>query len=278
LAFIDDEKSVSASAPVELITITLPTTVFRYTNYDSDYVFGGNTYLAITGLRSSVTCTSTGSVQEVVLEMPVSTPFVRQHALASPLPAEMFVEIRRVQGVSGQSRIVWDGKIASVRTEGRMASLRIPSLMEEAIATQIPSVHFQVLCNHPLYSPRCGILRQTQGFDFTPTVLSASGLTVTVSSIFSKPDGWFDAGEIIRTSDGERRAVLSQVGTVLTLEHPFSSAPFPFATTLMTGCNKSVLTCRDKFNNVINFGGFPNISSDFVLLSRIMEVIRDAGR
>jgi uncharacterized phage protein (TIGR02218 family) len=38
---------------------------------------------------------------------------------------------------------------------------------------------------------------------------------------------------------------------------------------LSAGCNKLLTTCRDKFNNVVNFRGFPHVpGSDKVIAGR----------
>lgn len=272
MAFADDEKSVSSSAPVELYTFTLPTITYRLTNYDTDFVFGGNTYSAIPMQRTAVEGSAAEQAQEIVVTLPSSTPVVRNHVFGV-IPREMFLEVRRVQLVSGESSVVWDGKVTSVSVgteDGKsVARLRVPSVMDEAMSAQVPSAHYQRLCNHILYDARCRVLRTS--FDVVASVTAVSGVTVTVSTVGGNPDAWFRAGEVVRTSDGERRLVTKHFGTTLTLNAPFSAVVLPFAVTLFAGCDHTVHTCRDKFSNVVNFGGHPYISADFVSLSRLVQ-------
>jgi uncharacterized phage protein (TIGR02218 family) len=48
-------------------------------------------------------------------------------------------------------------------------------------------------------------------------------------------------------------------GTITTYEPFYYAVGVGDAYTMIPGCRKRLADCRDKFNNVINFGGFPNV-------------------
>lgn len=83
----------------------------------------------------------------------------------------------------------------------------------------------------------------------------------------SKPDGYFDNGVLTFTSGNN--AGLSCIvkehtaanGFKLFLPTAFTFAPGD-TFSIQAGCDKTLATCASKFNNVLNFGGFPHINTD----------------
>lgn len=270
MAFIDDEKSVSDSAPVELYTFTTNAGTFRRTSYDVDVIHGGNTFTAVPMERSSIEPNATDQAQEVTVSLPASDPVVRNHLLGI-LPRTFTCLVQRKQLVSGEVKTIWDGVVTAITVRDRTAELRIPSAMEDALAASVPSAYFQEFCNHLLYDVRCGIDRLN--FDLITAITSASGMTVTVASVGSNPDNYYRGGEVLRTADNDRRTILLQQGNVLTLNAPFPpTVGFPAAVTLYAGCDHTVETCLAKFSNTLNFGGHPYISVRFVAATRLREI------
>jgi hypothetical protein len=115
-------------------------------------------------------------------------------------------------------------------------------------------------CNHAHYDNGCQEPRGGAN-QISPTVasVSADGLTITISSIGGKPDQWAQFGEIVRVADGERRLVRSQIGTALVIDRRFLTLANGNALEVHAGCDHTVETCRDKFDNVTNFGGHPDL-------------------
>jgi hypothetical protein len=74
-----------------------------------------------------------------------------------------------------------------------------------------------------------------------------------------QPSQWATFGEVIRLSDGERRGILDQTGTTLTLDVPFRELVVGDALQVWAGCDLTIETCLAKFGNVPNFGGHPDI-------------------
>jgi uncharacterized phage protein (TIGR02218 family) len=133
---------------------------------------------------------------------------------------------------------------------------------------------FNTTCSADLGDARCKIdLTDAayRGNGTVETLIATSSFTV--SGLDGFDDGWFTAGKL--TFTGGANANLSiEVKT-----HGKNSAvsfdlwqamPQPIAagdTFIVTaGCDKHFTTCHDKFDNVINFRGFPQIpGNDFVI-------------
>jgi hypothetical protein len=75
---------------------------------------------------------------------------------------------------------------------------------------------------------------------------------------------YFAGGIVTMTSGaaaGLKADVLTMKGTTLQLLLPLGKRPSPGdAFTITPGCSKSAQTCQYKFSNIVNFGGFPDLS------------------
>lgn len=255
MAFEDDEQSVSDSAPIEIYEFTSPSTVYRYTSHDVDVTYDSDVYTAIPMLRSTIVRAGQGDPPELIIEMPTSTPIVAAY-VPGPAPRNLAVTLMRLQGANVESW--WDGIINAFSISKRTAKLRSPSLLDDPLTTSIPGISFQSLCNHPLYSTRCGVLRAD--FDQAATLSSVDGKDLVVSTVGGQADQWFKAGEVVHDASGERRLVVRQIGTAIKIASRFPSIAVSDALTLYAGCNHRLTTgCHDKFNNVFNFGGHHKI-------------------
>jgi len=257
MAFPEDEKSISDSAPVELYTFTIPGTVYRLTTHYKDFTFSGATYTAVPGMRGPVAVSSIDDPPSMQIEIPVSQAVIKDNWFSLP-PREMTLLITRVQQNSATSEQVYAGDVVNCEVTGRVARLRIPSSLDEPMRTNVPAAHTQKLCNHFLYDPEiCRVARAT--FEIAAVANVVNGVNITVSNVGGNPDQWFKAGEIYTTL--ERRMIIDQVGTVLKIEAPFRSLTAGGSVTLAAGCDHTVRTCKDKFNNVLNFGGHPHMDA-----------------
>jgi len=100
----------------------------------------------------------------------------------------------------------------------------------------------------------------------TNSAFSASGLD-------GFDDGWFTAGKLVFTSggnDGLSVEVKSHRNDGTVTVELWQAMPEPIASgdtfIVSAGCDKRFQTCHGRFNNTVNFRGFPNIpGNDFVV-------------
>jgi uncharacterized phage protein (TIGR02218 family) len=95
----------------------------------------------------------------------------------------------------------------------------------------------------------------------------------TASGLDAFDDGWFTAGKLSFTS-GSNAGLAVEVkshnkGSAMVIELWQAMAqPIQMgdAFVVIAGCDKRFATCHDRFNNVVNFRGFPHIpGNDFVV-------------
>jgi uncharacterized phage protein (TIGR02218 family) len=267
VTYAQDEESVSDGEPIELYEFIGPTATYRYTSNVVAVEYEGDTYAPTAGLgRSAFTGGSTQDPGTLEVQIGIAAQVVRDYGFATP-PRNLRLRIHRQQANSGAYQVGWDGTVIGIRPRGRTAVVRSSSQLGERLRTSLPSVVVQPTCNHFLYDAHCAVTR----IPFSLLVSGISGNTLTLNSTGGAPDDWFRAGEIVRDLDGERRTIVDQVGAVLTLFSTFGTLANGDAVTVYAGCDHTVQTCSDKFNNVVNFGGMPSIqpSNPFIFGIRL---------
>lgn len=262
MTFDDDERSVSQNRPIDLYTINTPTAVYRVTSHPTDVTYAGATYTATTMSRSDLYVTQqTG--REMVVYLPISHPLVQRFAATGIPEHSVTVTIVRMQAVSGQVIQQVSGFATALSVDGHVAMIRVPSVIDDAMKVRLPMVRAQRLCNHVLRDPQCSVDRFDTRFDVQPPALyivSQSGNVINVSTMDGHPDGWAQFGEAWHFTSGQYRMIVDQVGTTITLNVPFTNVANGDQLVIFAGCDHTVTTCRDKFDNVVNFGGMPNIN------------------
>jgi uncharacterized phage protein (TIGR02218 family) len=126
---------------------------------------------------------------------------------------------------------------------------------------KVPTRVIQSNCPWGFADSNCGLNAAT----YTHTFTAATGTTswVLVPSVaFSQPAGYFTQGVVKCTSGANNN--LSQAVKLhdssghLEVMYPWIFPPSVGDTfSVIAGCDKSVTTCNQKFNNQIHFGGMP---------------------
>jgi uncharacterized phage protein (TIGR02218 family) len=165
----------------------------------------------------------------------------------------------------------WIGTISQAgnafRTELRGLGQRI----------QMPVIDsYSAECRVDLFSAQCGANRASFDVDAAVTSLTDGTLGAAndnrsfYASALTQAAGWFAYGELWWTSganDGRKTEVRSFAGGRVELWEPMGlDIAVGDTFTIHAGCDKSKATCRDKFANVINFRGEPEVpGTDAVL-------------
>jgi uncharacterized phage protein (TIGR02218 family) len=128
-------------------------------------------------------------------------------------------------------------------------------------------------CSADLGDGRCTVNLANPAFCGAGAIVALGGTSMfTASGLTAFADGWFTAGRLEWTSGAnaglavEIKQHRNDGDVVLEL---WQAMPEPLAAgdafTVTAGCDKHFVTCRDKFDNVVNFRGFPHIpGNDFV--------------
>lgn len=248
-----------------------------FTDHDNPITFGGNSYIPTPGLqRFSLKLDNTGAVsnQNVmgsVLDLP-------ENELASGKwdSAKVEVAITSWQDPSVGKLIVFKGGLGIIQWTDQGFQADIHNFVR-ALAKNIGKVVMPT-CRHVLYDiattgpdriGSCGVNPESFKTATSVSAILSPGLKFNIAST-GRPDGWGTSG-FVRWTSGANNGTSQEV-KVHKIEGGYESVEFlrpsflPIAVSdtfdLLAGCDHTLATCKAKFNNVPNYGGFPHLQVD----------------
>lgn len=244
--------------------------VYRYCSFDMPVSHLGNTWLASGAIieRDKVRLVVGVEVDSLSLKIMASptmeiidVPFMQ--ACTSNLLDGATVKLERAFLNSDGSVIgvvnMFQGRVAGIQASRSEAQITVNSDLE-LLNVQMPRHVYQPGCQHTLYDGGCQVDRSSK--EVVTTVTSATLTTITTAPL-AQSSGYFDMGYVsfVLIGDvGEKRTIRAWDGETLSLLNPLNSVPTTGTTIyLYPGCDKSKETCDSKFNNLVNFRGFPYV-------------------
>ncbi|MEL6418422.1 MAG: DUF2163 domain-containing protein [Pseudomonadota bacterium] len=244
---------------------------FGFTDHDRDITFDGITFRADTGLSAAALTQSTGlSVDNTEALGALSDAAVREDDIEAGRFDDAQVRSWLVNWADpGQRMLQFRGTIGEIRRDGVAFHAELRGLT--AALNRPTGRVYQKPCTAVLGDARCRFDTRREMFSASIDVTDVENGRVFAWSDF--PDfepGWFTRGrfEVVggvaagltgvvkRDSvDGDKRFI--------ELWSPIRSPIEPGdAVRVTAGCDKRFSTCLAKFDNLLNFQGFPDIPGD----------------
>ncbi len=246
--------------------------VLGFTEHDCDLNFAGTTFRAASGFQPSEVEAATGLAAS---SSDVAGAFSSDAISAEDLTLGLYdgakVEVYVVNWADVSQHMLEEvrelGEVT--RTENHFqAELR-------GLAARLDQAQGRVFsrrCDAELGGKRCGIVLTSANYSASGAVLAAGKSQVTVSGLGGYSSGYFRYG-VLTFSNGELNGIAADIGAhkktngsvTLTFWLPLAKAPQVGDTfDIVAGCDKSFATCKAKFDNALNFQGFPHMpGSDF---------------
>lgn len=247
--------------------------VFAFTSLDRNLTYRGVVHKSCDSLSSTATemSSSAGSTGSMELAGLISDSSIKDIDLFNGLFDGANVEIwlvpwedvggeipvRLLEGTLGDATQGLNGFVTEIITPG--ATMRQKPLLD----------FYTPGCPYKLGDSRCGF-----DLDTLEVTGSVTGLTIPnspnsankrvfIDSSRSEADGFFELGEVTWTS-GDNNGLSVEVkdftGTTFVLWRSLLK-PIQIGDTYTAkpGCDKTVETCKTKFNIFVNYGGFPDV-------------------
>lgn len=259
MAYATKDKSVQQGQPVEFYKFTGDFGTYRYTSDIVSGVCNGELYVPVEGgiSHSDIELTVvTDSIVTTDIELPASNPLAR--AIAFGVTPDIWqVEIRRAHygdDWNTEWSLEWQGFGQSSRAENGLAILSTGNLIQQFFGKTMPNVRYVRSCNHKLYDARCKVNKAN--WTLEAEVSKIQGSLITVVNDFAG-NNELNGGQVINSRTGERRPILTNVDNVIRVPYKFVDLVIGDELQLIFGCNKRRNgDCRQRFNNVKNYGGF----------------------
>lgn len=259
-------------------------TSLGFTDHDRDLAFAGVDFLASSAFEGSAISNELGlSVGEV----DVDGALAALGAISSQVIAESDILAGRYDGAAvtiwlvdwtdAASRIVLlEGSLGEVERGGPAFRASLVSKTREL--QQAKGRVFSERCDAEVGDARCAVVL-ADGFTSSGDVVEIASDGFRVTGLAARADGFFSAGVLTWTSgprSGRKarirahRKELSNVWLYPLLDSvPAVEVGETF--TITAGCDKTFATCRERFDNRLNFRGMVALPDDLVLAAYPVE-------
>jgi len=246
-----------------------------FTDHDEDIVLYGVTCRAGTGLAASEVSARLGlAVDGAEISGALADDGLSEADLAAGRYDAAKVETFLVDWREPDLRVLLNtATLGEVRRDGAAFVAELRSL-SDALGQETGRL-FTAGCSADLGDARCGVNLASAAFRGEGSVTALRGTSAfAASGLVAFGEGWFDAGKLTFTGGANsglamevKRHRLDGADVVMEL---WQAMPEPIAVgnsfVVTAGCDKRFETCRNRFNNAVNFRGFPHIpGNDFVM-------------
>lgn len=248
------DLSQKNGSPVELYEITRGDQTWRFTPGASDYTYRSVVYRSTFVERDAIRYTPDSSKSELKLSFHRNNEFAATYLTASQILPAIVTILRGHRNDPDQEFItIWKGRVAGFSVTKNTVDI---SLSPNFSISRQPGLRamFEVTCRHHLYSTRCGVVRDNYLQTTNITASANSGRTLTCPGAVSMGDGFYTGGTLVHL--GIPYFILNHTGSTLTMYNATAGLGGQ-TVALYPGCDRRNQTCRSKFLNAVNFGGFP---------------------
>ncbi|HTW52527.1 MAG TPA: DUF2163 domain-containing protein [Stellaceae bacterium] len=164
--------------------------------------------------------------------------------------------------ITGLGAIVWFyGRVAETDVGRSRIEMKVKSLLNLLAQQQMPRRLYQAACTHVFGDAMCTFNRSGMAVDVTAE--AGSSQAVIVTGLTPSPATLFDQGTIVATSGanvGQTRTIAQlSGGSVALLKAWLEPVAVGDAFQLLPGCDHTLATCQNTFDNLVHYGGFPYI-------------------
>jgi uncharacterized phage protein (TIGR02218 family) len=237
-----------------------------FTDHDAALIFDGTTYEAASGFSASEVQSTLGlAVDNLTVAGALSSATLNEHDLAAGLYDDAGIEIWRVNWASPDQRVLMrKGNLGQV-TRGKTAFQAEMRGLAHRLNQSVGRC-YGYGCDADLGDARCTIDLADPAFCGAGIVASATDARrFTVTGLGAYADQWFSGGRLVwaggansgRAMEVKRHGV---AGTGVSIElwqamsDPVTAGD---SFTITAGCDKQFTSCKTKFDNALNFRGFP---------------------
>ena len=270
--YLNDEASIQDGQPVELYLFDRDNGAeyWTYTSSDSVITYDGKIYKPELINRGDISLDLNSLKTQLEIEAHLTNPFARNYIHE---PIEGVIQLTIYRNHLNSYVTYWKGYIRGVKFSSDMAhiiaGLKISSLKRFGLMRK-----FQRSCGLALYSTWCTISKDDEDYYVTGNESDINSVNDTTidATIFGQEKAqqypnWL-LGGIFKVEDGNGKIICLQkivyhVGSEIKIVRSVSAFASAFANNdsiifkAWAGCDHLKATCKDKFNNKLNYGGQP---------------------
>jgi len=252
------EASAYSGNAVELYEFQHGVEFWRYTSADEDHVHSGKTFE-----RAAITRTPVDESFDLNRDyIEVTVP--RDNLVADlfrlyPPDSVVTLKIWRKHRDDLEAQPIWIGRVLNGEWRGGEAVLRSESV-NTSIRRNALRRMYQRSCPLTVYGAACRL--NAEMFKVLGVVASVAGGQIQIASAGGYASGYFAGGYLTwQTLSGntDTRMIVEHSGSAVTVLFPPQTLAVGAAVSLYPGCDHTLSTCKNTFQNALNYGGYPYI-------------------
>lgn len=237
----------------ELFEFIMGSEITRYTSSTHDIVYNGSTYKAVSISRNEISRDSFNDEASI-------------KAFSEIYPLYLFKNFNpsynvflRVLNSSGIQLFVGRVKDVEFNADKGDATIRLATL-GSLLKTKVPFRTYSRNCSFECFGDGCELDKEKFKITLLGSECEFSKDFMSIkSSKIDKPDNYFKDG-YVEVNKRVSFVVSSKIGEIK-LMFPLSDLNSSSVIHCYAGCDKLLNTCKTKFNNSLNFGGFAFVPS-----------------
>lgn len=271
MSYTQYETGEATGHPVELYHFRSGFANYFYTNAKIPVLADGYTYEPLQIDRGTIVDSPELGRTGVSIEVPFDSD-VAKSFITSPPDEIMWIDIYAVHLTDPLLNTVqmWRGRVLNITWKNEMASMYVESAIT-SLRRLGARVMYQKTCPYQLYGSGCNVSQDA--FKSVGVLASLSGVDAVLGGGISIPSDGYYTGGYLQWSDisGIHRSyVVQQIGSVFTLQYRPVGLVGGISVDAFPGCDRTITTCQNKFNNVLNCLALPYIPAENPFVGRIV--------
>jgi len=230
-----------------------------YTSGDVAFTYDGNSYVPATLKRTGAKYDSQLEVTRMAITASYLEDPVIKFIAINPIEI-LWIEIKKLFRDQDplEASVVFIGQKKNVSFQGNTGKVECVGF-EHFLKMPVPTFRYQITCNHKLFDTGCRLTKTSYKIS-TAVTLNADKTQLTSSDFGAKANGYFIRGHV--DFGVESRMIVAHIGNVVTLAYKMVELASGDTVDVYPGCDGRIETCKNKYDNVVNFLGFPFIPKD----------------
>lgn len=255
-----EREEASRKQPAELYHIWWSGGHWYYTSHDQALQFNGVNYVPAALERGTVEYDSQLEVSTMQITAGRTLHPAIRYIAQNPVEP-LWIEIKRVHRDMSpmDASVIFIGQIKNVLVKGVTSQAHCVGF-EYFLRQPIPIMRYQPQCNWTLFDSRCSLDSDAYKASCQASTDSTKRI-LTATEVGAQDDGYWVFGYVEWNS--HRRMIIKHVGDDIYMRYPILEMNAAVVQVdVWPGCDGGIITCRDKFDNVANFGGHPYVPRD----------------
>lgn len=260
MSFDPIEISDDEGRPIFLYSFTVGAAVFRYTSGDADVILNGYKWTAVPISDDGVKLTGEAVTDSIVITAP-NTIAPAQMFIGTPPSQAVMVGIYHYHEGDTEAVLGYVGELMQVGQPQPGTATFTCDAISASMQRDGLRLGWQRTCPYALYDTlTCKVDKAAHALE--TKVFEIVGNNVVLQDANSLPDGTLAGGFIewehpVRGT--EFRGIETHVGNTVGMFGLADGLYYGLDVKAYPGCDRRVATCTTKFNNLVNYGGVPDM-------------------